>query len=176
MYHDEHGRPMPPINKHLEQMSIFLKDEDIYRDENFKPKLEECRIFIRSIKFGNRAGKHYSAALVAEIELKIAVHDKWIRVAERVAEVDFDEDQYEVPFHGAGGRLMPRDWKPPSGAMAEEMADLETMSAAGWPSSPPEARSHLANSDLPEEERMNLEYYDNLESLMQSGECGSLDP
>lgn len=101
------------------------------------------------------------------------MHDKWIREAEKVAEVDFDEDQYEVRLHGAGGRLMPRHWRPPSGTMAEEMADLETISAAGWPSSLSEAKSHLVNSELPEEERMNLEYYDSLESLLQSGESGN---
>lgn len=46
--------------------------------------------------------------LEPEIELKIAVHDKWIREAEKVAEVDLDEDQYKVPLQGAGGILVPR--------------------------------------------------------------------
>lgn len=53
---------------------------------------------------------------------------------------------------------------------------METISAAGCPSSPSGAQSHLANSDLPEEKRMNLEYYENSSSLMQSGKSGCPDP
>lgn len=120
---DYNGQPQPPIYTRLEQIKTVLTDDDIYRDPDFKTKLEECRKYTRDLKFGTRAGKHYNASFVINIELKISVHDKWIREKEKTAEIDFDDEiEYENPR--SQGRLMPRWWEPEPEAVQEQLEDL----------------------------------------------------
>lgn len=140
------GVQQPPISERLEQIKIFLIDEAIRRDPDFRPKLEECRKYIRDLKLGNQAGEDLNASSVMKLELEIALVDKWIREKENIAEVDFD-DTVEYENSKPQGRLMPKTWEPEPGEVDLQVAGLGITEAAGWPTQEPEAKVHVADED-----------------------------